>query len=670
MFYFGADYYPEQWPEARWTEDGRLMAEAGFNIVRLAEFAWATMEPEAGRFDFAWLDRAIALLAERGMKVMLGTPTASPPPWLMAGRPELFRVRHDGERVTFGNRREYCPNHPDYHAATRRIVAAMAARYADHPAVIAWQIDNEFGDRCYCPTCIAAFQAWLRQRYDSLDALNHAWGTIFWSHTYSDWDQIPAPAATGGSPNPGLALDYARFMSNSYVAYQRLQLEILHARCPRQPVTHNLMGFNYDQINYFDLVRELDLVSLNYYPRNQWDLSTVVDPAHSALALDTMRGLKRQNFWVTEQQAGQGGWEMLSAAPRPGELRLWAYQSIAHGADAVIFFRWRTARAGTEQYWFGLLDHDARPSRRYAEAKRMGAEIAALGATIAGSSAQPSVALMLSYDSRFAFQIQPHHPQFSYTGHFQELYRAFHRRNLATDVVAPAADLTSYRIVVAPALHVVTPAIAENLVRFVAAGGVLILTQRAGVKDETNLVTDRRPPGLLAELCGVEVEECDALPAEVSNTVEFIAPELAGTPDAEVGVLYEVLHPTTAAVAATYRRDYYAGRPAVTINRYGEGHAIYVGALGRGDLYGPLVEWAVRLTGLPRPPVAAAGVEIVERRQGARRLIFVLNHTEQAQSVGLPGRFTDLLTGAAIAGEAITLAPREVAVLVESAPQA
>jgi beta-galactosidase len=379
-----------------------------------------------------------------------------------------------------------------------------------------------------------------------------------------------------------------------------------------------------------------------------------------------MRGLKRRNFWMTEQQAGSGGWDMLSVAPRPGELRLWAYQSIAHGADAIIFFRWRTARAGTEQYWFGLLDHDARPSRRYAEIKRMGAEIARAGAAIAGSVVRPGVAFLLSYDSRFAFQVQPQHPLFSYTGHFREIYRSFHQRHIAADVVDPTVGLTDYRVVVAPAFHVATPAVVERLAQFVAGGGVLIVTQRAGVKDETNLVVERRPPGLLAELCGVEVEECDALPAGVSNAVGFDAPELTGTADAQVGVLCEVLQPTTATVVATYRRDYYAGRPAVTANRWGQGYAIYIGALGQEDLYGPLLEWALRLAALPLPTAAPGGVELVERWQGPQRLIFVLNHTDEMQQIVLPGRFFDLLTGTSVAGNALCLDPRDVAVLAES----
>src|SRR5574341_372917 len=456
MFYFGVDYYPEHWPEERWPTDARLMVEAGFNVVRLAEFAWSKMEPSEGQFNFDWLDRAISIVHSRGIQVVLRTPTASPPPWLMSKNPDLFRVREDGLRVTFGNRREYCPNHSRYHDYTRRIVTEMAEHYADHPAVIGWQIDNEFGERCYCPVCAGAFRDWLRRRYESLAELNRRWGTVFWSHVYTHWDQIPVPLATGGSPNPGLALDFYRFASDSYVAYQQIQVDILREKCPRHFVTHNFMGFKYDGINYYDLAHNLDFVAWDNYPRTQWSMQAQVDPSQAALAADTMRGLKRRNFWVMEQQAGPSGWEVVSVAPRPGELRLWAYQSIAHGADAVVFFRWRTSRFGAEQYWHGLLDHDGHPGRRYQEIKRMGAEIKRVGERIAGSRIQPSVAMLLSYDSRFAFQVQGNNPHFSYAGQFQQFYRALYRRHVPVDIVDPAADLSAYRLVLAPALHLVS----------------------------------------------------------------------------------------------------------------------------------------------------------------------------------------------------------------------
>jgi beta-galactosidase len=658
MFYFGVDYYPEQWPEERWSIDAQLMQEAGFNVVRLAEFAWSRMEPTEGKFDFDWLDRAIEILQSHGMKVVLGTPTASAPPWLMKKNPELYRVREDGQRVTFGNRRGYCPNHPLYHEHTRRIVTQMAEHYADHPEVIGWQIDNEFGERCYCSTCAAGFQTWLRGRYEALEELNQKWGTTFWSHVYTDWDEIPLPLTTGGSPNPGLALDFYRFCSDSYVAYQQLQIDILRLHCPGQFITHNLMGFGYDKLNYFDLTRSLDFVSWDNYPRMQWTMDKRVNPSAMALNLDTMRGLKSRNIWIMEQQAGQGGWEVLSVAPRPGELRLWAYQSIAHGADAIVFFRWRTARFGTEQYWHGLLDHDARPSRRYEEIKRMGAEIKQIGDEIVGAQTRSQVAMILSYDSRFAFQIQPNNHRFSYHDHFHHIYRSFYGRHTSMDIVSPHADLSAYKLVVAPALHLVTDGIADNLKRFVQAGGTLVLTQRTGVKDESNAVVNQRLPGLLADLCGVEVDDYDSLSSHMQNEIEFF---IDGT-CVPVGVLCDILKPTSATVVAQYRKDYYAGKPAITVNQYGAGRVVYIGALGDGQLYDHLAAWLLNSIDVSNGLRAPTGVEVTQRTQGDKKLHFVLNHTNSPQTIHLESHYTNLIGRKQLQGN-VQLEPYDVLIL-------
>ena len=673
MFYFGVDYYPEHWPAERWPQDARLMAEAGFNVVRLAEFAWARLEPRVGEYCFDWLDQAIALLAAHGMRIVLGTPTASPPAWLMAGHPELFRAHPDGRATTYGNRREYCPNNPVYREHSHRIVSAMAEHYAAHPAVIGWQIDNEFGERCYCPRCAWAFRDWLRCRYASLDELNQAWGAVFWSHTYGDWEEIPLPLASGGSPNPGLALDFFRFVSDSYVSYQQEQVQVLRSTCPRHFITHNFMGFKFDRINYFDLAGSLDLVAWDNYPRTQWAMQAQVDSSQAALAADTMRGLKRRNFWVMEQQAGPGGWEIVSVAPRPGELRLWAYQSIAHGADAVVFFRWRTSRFGTEQYWHGLLDHDGRPSRWYQEARRMGAELAQIGDRISGSLVKPAVAMLLSYDARFAFQIQANNPQFCYADHFRQFYRAFFQRHVAIDIVDPTGDLAGYQLVVAPALHVVSPAMAANLERYVRAGGTLVLTPRTGVKDACNAVFDGRLPGLLAELCGLEVEEYDSLSHDMHNELQFTPAELGDGSPLPVGTWCDVLQPRGAAVVARYTRDHYAGKAAITLTRIDAtpggrpGQVVYVGALGDEHLYERLAGWLLDLAGVQPVLAAPPGVEVAERWQGNQRLLFLLNHSGETQEVVLGGRYTNLLDESGPIQDAVSLASHEVAVLVAGA---
>ncbi len=421
QFPYGADYYPEHWPEERWSEDAQLMAEAGFNIVRMAEFAWSRLEPQDSIFDFTWLDRAIAILSSQGIQTVLGTPTASPPPWVMATDPTLYRILPDGKPLYYGNRREYCPNHPIYWQHTRRIVEKMATHYAGNPHVVAWQIDNEFGDPCYCPVCRRGFQVWLKQRYDTLDELNEKWGTVFWSHVYTDWKQIPVPYEHI-SHNPGLALDFKRFASDSYVRFQQMQIEILHKHC-EQPITHNFMGFGYNKINYYDLAEPLEFVSWDNYLRVFWDVRAEIDPSQSALGHDTMRGLKKKSFWVMEQQAGPTGWEIIGDTPKPGELRLWVYQAIAHGADGMLYFRWRTCRYGTEQYWHGVLDHHGIPGRRYREIAQVGEELARVGKRILDSEMLSQVAIMQSYDTRFGFQTQPNNSQLGYEAHIHDLYR-------------------------------------------------------------------------------------------------------------------------------------------------------------------------------------------------------------------------------------------------------
>lgn len=662
MFCFGVDYYPEHWPEERWPLDAKMQAEAGFNVVRLAEFAWSRLEPREGQFDFTWLDRAIALLAAEGIKVVLGTPTASPPPWLMAAHPDIYRAYDDGRRWTYGNRREYCPNNATYHEYTRRIVSAMAAHYASNPAVIGWQIDNEFGDRCYCPVCAEAFHGWLQRRWTTLDALNAAWGTVFWSHEYSDWSQIPLPFSTCRSANPGLWLDFYRFSSDSYVAYQRIQTEILRRLCPDHFITHNFMGFKYDRLNYFDLAQDLDFVSWDNYPRTQWSMGSTVDASGMALAGDAMRGLLGRNFWVMEQQAGPGGWEIVSVMPRPGELRLWAYQQIAHGADAIVFFRWRTARFGTEEYWHGLLEHDGRPGRRYEEIKRMGAEMARAGNAIAGAALKPAVAIILDYDSRFAFQVQPNNPGFSYPEHIQHIYRAFYHRNVPVDIVRPSADLSGYKLVFAPALHIVTPQIAARLAQYVTNGGVLVCTARTGVKDVHNAVLEMPLPGLLAGLLGVTVEDYDSLPEGASQPLQFSAATVAGQPVAKAWC--DILAPDTADVVATYTEEHYAGKPAVTVHSVGAGKAVYVGTFGDDALYEAMAPWLCEMASVRGITTTPRGIEVTERWQGDRRLLFVLNHSSEPREARLRRAYINLLNGEQLQGN-VSVQAHDVLVLSE-----
>ena len=663
MFHFGVDYYPEHWSPERWAEDAHLMAEANINVVRLAEFAWSFLEPQPGCFDFDWLDRAMEILHGRGIQVILGTPTASAPPWVMAMMPDAYKVNEHGHRLTYGNRCEFCPTHAGYRERGRMITLAMANHYADHPAVIGWQIDNELNGRCYCPNCQVSFQNWLRDHYGTLEKLNSAWGTAFWSHVYTEWSQIPVPVETGGVPNPGLDLDFRRFMSDTFASFQQEQVDILRQACPKHFITHNFMGFGFDQINYFDLAKPLDFVSWDNYPRTGWHLSKEADHAYLALGHDTTRGFKGKPFWVMEQQSGSGGWQTVGMTPRPGEMRLWTYQAIAHGADAIVYFRWRTARFGTEQYWHGVLYHHGQPGRRYDELKAIGSELQRAGGKFLGAENRNLVAMILSYDTRWAFQGQPNHTDFKYPALFTSYYKALHRRNVGVDILPPDADLSRYRLVIAPAVYVLPEKAADKLRGFVQNGGMLIATARTGVKDEANAVVNRFLPGLLADICGVEVDEYDVQPADTTAPLELNLPARA-TQIAQARLWFDVLRPTTSQAIATYQSEYFSGSPAITLNQFGKGQALYVGTLGDDTLHDTLMEWALESMNIRSALRAPDGVEVIERWRGDRRLLFLLNHTGETKEIPIHQSCVDLISGASVK-ESIQTPPLGVFVLEE-----
>ncbi|MEA3345865.1 MAG: beta-galactosidase [Chloroflexota bacterium] len=677
--HYGVDYYPEHWPEERWPEDARLMTEAGFNIVRLGEFAWSLLEPQEGTFVFDWLDRAIDILAEQDIQVILGTPTAAPPPWLTTRYPEVLPVGPEEERIGPGGRRHYCPSSPVYRRLSRRITQEMAVHYAQAPTVIGWQIDNELSlsnpGRCYCPACQRAFQDWLRERYGSLEALNEAWGTVFWSQVYTNWPQIPTPLPAGADHNPGLLLDYYRFQSDAYMSYAQEQLDILREVCPDHFVTHNVALPLMDVINNFNLASKLDFLAQDTYP-GFWQILSHTEFGEAfggrpitpemvamvcAWGYDAIRGNKQgEPFWVMEQQAGPAGQRIFSPAPRPNQLRLWAYQALARGARAITHFRWRTCTFGAEEYWHGVLDHDGVPRRRYEELKTTAGEMNALGDDLAMTPIQADVALLFSYDSAWALAIQPCHPRLSYA--FQNIgyYTPFYYANIPVDIVAPDADLSGYKMVLAPALHVVTPDVADRLSNFVREGGTLVVGFRSGVKDKYNRVVTNPLPGLLAELLGMEVTEYDAL-YDQPQAVRFLMPELEDV-KADCELWADVLQPTTAEVLARYTMDYYAGRPAITLNCWGQGQAIYMGTGLSEEGLGRMLLALAGQRGVTPLLGAPEGVEVARRGTADTEWWFVLNHTSGQRSVDLPGAFVDALSGRAV-GASIQLDGYDVRVL-------
>lgn len=684
MIYFGCDYYPEQWRqwleegEARWETDARMMAEAGFNVVRLAEFAWGLLEPEPDYFDFNWLDRAISVLQRHGLRVVLCTPTATPPPWLLAEQPDMLQVTHSGRRQGPGTRRAICANHPGFRERSRIICRELARYYAGHPAVIGWQTDNEFGCHdtgyCYCPNCAAAFRRWLQQKYGTLAELNRAWGGAFWGEVYGDWEHIPAPTQSAAERSPSHMLDYYRFSSDAWRDFQGMEIAVLRQYAPRHFVTHNLMGF-FAQLNYYDLCAKLDFVSWDNYHYHG------ATPALIAAAHDHMWGVRERNFWVIEQQVGQINWSAYNPMPAPGFVRLKSYQAIAHGADGLLYFRWRQALAGSEQYHSGLLDHAGRKTAGYAEASAIGQELQRLAPVLAGTQPRAQVAILLDYDSRWALQIQPHNQLLrddvasdfampnpatvvdeDESGHYRWMtgrawmlwpfaapYVALWQRNIPVAIVAPDSDLSQYAAVFAPFLNLVRPETADNLRDYVRQGGVLVLGPRTGFKDRWNRVFPLPQPGPLTELTGATVRFFDALEPNRTNALNWVhRTDQRGT---EIGLWAEVLDTNGAEVLATYDRDWYAGQPAITRRRLpfdgeGRGQTIYVGCMGGPALYHRLLDWLLPQTAITPLLAAPAGVEVCARvADDGRRVLFVLNHTAQEYTLSLAAPITDLLTG-------------------------
>jgi len=664
----GVDYYPEQWPRDRWELDARLMADAGLTVVRIAEFAWSRLEPRPGVFELAWLDEVIGILASAGLEVILGTPTAAPPAWLIEQHPEILPVRADGRVQKFGHRRHYCPNQPAMLAASDRIVRALAERFGADERVSAWQIDNELGGRCYCDTCQTAFQHWLADRYESLPVLNEVWGTVFWSQEYTAWDQIPlpedAPAPTSSAfgfgrnaPNPGLALDFRRFSSDSLIRFLERQARVLRESCDaRQRVTHNLMGFHFSEIDYHALGAEVDVVAWSNYPV----LDTSRRWTNPALSADAMRGLKQAPIWVLEQQVGPLGWQLVRS-PRMGEFRLLSWQAIAHGAELLCYFRWRTARYGTEQHWHGILDANARVGRKYDELRALAAELDSVRDVLDGARPSADVALLHDYDSRFALQVQPTNPALPYEETVHGHYEALRRLGLGVDVLGLAADLSRYRLVVAPSLYVMDESAAAVLAAYVRGGGVLVLAPRAGMKDRCNAVPERPLPAWLDELVGLEVTDFMSVAPEDGARI-------GGALDGRLHGWYEQVEPTTATMLASYVDGPFAGMPAITERAAGEGTAVYVAGAADAATLGALYALLAARGGLQvleLPP----DVEAVPLVREDCDLLVLLNHSDEERVVQLDAGERRVHVGNGGDGNALPIEPLGVVLIERAASQ-
>lgn len=635
--YFGVDYYPEHWPADRWKTDAALMQEMGIDVVRMGEFSWHKMEPVPGEYHFEWLDDVISLLAEYGMKTVLGTPTAAPPAWLIEKEPEILPVDQYGIRRNFGGRHHDCQSNEIYRAYIKKLVTAMAEHFKDNPDVIGWQIDNELGnsheDLCMCDSCARHYQKWLQRRYQNIDCLNHAWGNSFWSQEYDRFSQICPPKITVTGRNPSAMLDWRRFCSDLIVDFLEFQAEIIRKICPHQFITHNFMGFS-DKVNYFDLAEKLDFVSHDQYPSQSFGDGVCKDLpralATSSAGLELMRGVKRKNFWIMEQQAGAPGWECMGSAAEPGRLSMWTLHSIAHGADTVVYFRWRVSPFGTEQYWHGILPHSGIPGRTYRELKDTIHKYKPLMKEIQGTGQNAEVGIIYSYDQEYAFKIQPQNPDLNYNHQLIRYYEGFQKRNIPVDFIGTNEKFEDYRLLIAPLQYLMNTELEEKYRAYVKNGGALVLTMRTGVKTESNLcMTDKPLPGSLSDILGIVVEEYDCI-REGCLSVKWGELCLTGEK------WCDVIRMEGARKLAEADSGFYRGNAVVTRNRYGKGLAYYVGTEPGDMLMERLVQELSESNSIKGLLETPAGVEAVRRCGEDKDYVFVLNHNRETCTIEIP----------------------------------
>jgi len=646
---YGGDYNPEQWPERVWDEDYRLFDAAGLDTVTLGVFDWALIQPTADVYDFTLMDRIVERAAAEGRSICLATGTGAHPAWLARAHPEVARTDFEGRRHRFGQRHNSCPSSPVFRRLSAELARQMARRYGRHPAVIAWHVGNEYGGACYCDLCADAFRQWLRERYGSLEALNAAWYTTFWAHTVTDWDEIEPPSAlTEHWRGPdhtafqGMTLDYRRFMSEAMLANFRDEKAAIRESSPDVPVTTNFMGM-YQPIDYHRWAPHLDFASWDNYPPDD------VSQARMALTHDLMRGLKDgRPFWVMEQTPSTTASRDVNPLKRPGVMRLWSWQAVAHGADAVLFFQLRASRGACEKYHGAVIGHAGRADTRvFREVAELGAEFGRLGDAVLGARTPARVALLFDWDSWWAVEMTD---GLSRLVRYQDVvlayYTALWEAGVDVDVVPVTADLGGYDVVVAPLLHMVKGDLARRLEDVADRGGSVVTTFLSGRVDEDDNAFLMDVPGPLGPLTGVRVDEWDARGPEVVNPVRLRDGDSGEDRVVEVGsrLFFEIVIPDGAEVVGTYGADFYAGTPAVTRNAFGSGQGWYVAA----GLDQQGVSWVMRRV-LERHGIELRYPDNRDLETAMRiapdgsRVLFILNHRAAPTYVTVDHAGTDLL---------------------------
>jgi len=632
--WFGTAWYPEQWPESAWDKDLSLMEAAHVDVVRIGEFAWSSLEPTEGHYDLTWMERAVRAAERHHIKIVIGTPTDTPPAWLTQKYPETLRVDSDGKRAEHGGRRQFSISSPLYRKFCRDVVERLAKAFGRDPDVIGWQIDNEYTESSYDPDTRKMFQDWLQRRYGTLDALNTAWTTAYWSKTYSDWSQIPLTAKAG---NPGLMLDTKRFITDTWRSYQNNQLDVLRGTIdPNQFVTTNIGGLGWsDNWDHYAIAQDLDLVSWDPYV-GQGHL----DYYRNSAVSDYVRGWKRQNYWVMESEPAFVNWAPVNNALYPGEARAMAWEDIGHGAESVLFWQWRSALNGQEQYHGTLVGPGGEPVVPfYNEFKEIGSDFAAASSALRGTSPHSDVAIITTYDSRWAIDFQPHSTLYDQLTVLLDYYRPLYDYNHAVDIVNAYAPLDRYKVVFAPQLNVIPEDLAKHLADYVRHGGHLVLGPRSGMKDQFNRLNTQRQPGPLVNVLGGRVEQYYAL----DDTLDVSGAAGKGTVTIW-GEDMSVSSPQTKVLLRFGKnRTWLSDKNAAIARGVGKGRIVYLGALLDPDLMRSFVESELKDANVARWLPLPENVEAMRRYGAAHDIVILINHGATPATVELPQSMRDVL---------------------------
>lgn len=664
---FGGDYNPEQWPKDVWETDAGLFAEAHIDTVSVGIFMWALIQKSEEHYDFTLMDEIMEHLYRTKRNVCLGTTTAAHPAWMAKKYPDILRVDFEGRKRRYGQRHNSCPNSPTYQKFAPLMARKMAERYGHLDNIVAWHVNNEYGGICYSDESAKAFRVWLRKKYRTIEALNEAWYTSFWSHTFYDWDEIFPPNALSehlGSENitafQGITLDYMRFNSDSLLRNFIAEKNELKAVTPDIPVTTNFMGM-FKPLNYFDWAPHLDFISWDNYPPNMHS------EARMALTHDLMRGLKKgQSFWLMEQTPSATACRTVNPIKRPGVNRLWSYQALAHGSDTVLYFQMRQSKGACEKYHGAIINHAGRNDTRvFKECAQIGKELEKLGGAFVNATTEARCALLFDWDSWWAIEMSDGPSRLTnYQQTMVAYYEAMHKQKVNIDVISAKDSFASYDVVVAPLFHMVTDEAHKALESFVQGGGILVTTYLSGLVDENDQAVLMDYPGLLKQMLGIWVEETDALELDRWNEMVIKAGEPFTQTAYPCNHLFDVIHAETAEVVAEYGSDYYAGMPVVTRNLYGDGEAWYIGSQADPKF---LEELFVHLFDkrMIKPTITVPeAVEVASRQKEGWTFTFLLNHSGSEQSFVVPYQAEALLDNRILQeGDEVTLPGKDVMVL-------